>query len=188
MMSVEPQSVTRLLQNWGAGDPDALNTLMPLLYDQLRKVASRCLRSEHSDHSLQPTALVNEAYLRLVDTELSLQDRLHFYTIAARVMRQILVDHARAGKRQKRGGGIQQVTLNEELLPESKVSWDVIEVDDALKGLAARDQRKSDVIELLFFGGLTYDETAEVLQVSPATIHRELKLAKAYLHRELSRH
>jgi RNA polymerase sigma factor (TIGR02999 family) len=187
-MSVESLSVTQLLQKWGGGDSEALNTLLPLIYDQLRKVASRCLRSEQQDHVLQPTALVNEAYLRLVDAELSLHDRCHFYAIAARVMRQILVDHARAGNRQKRGGGIQRVTLNEELLPDSKVAWDVIAVDDALKGLAAKDQRKSDVIELLFFGGLTYDETAEVLQVSAATVHRELKLAKAYLHRELTRH
>ncbi len=186
-MSVDPPSITRLLEKWGDGDPKALDTLMPLLYNQLRKVASNCLRSEQPDHILQPTALVNEAYLRLVDTELSFQDRLHFFAIAARVMRQILVDHARAAKSQKRGGGIRQITLKEELLPDSKVAWDVIEVDDALKGLAQRDQRKSDVVELLFFGGLTYNETAKVLQVSPATIHRELKMAKAYLHRELSR-
>jgi RNA polymerase sigma factor (TIGR02999 family) len=184
-MAADHCSVTRLLQDWSGGNKQALDELMPLIYDQLHKLAVRCLNSERAGHTLQATALVNEAYLRLVDSDVTFQDRLHFYAIAARLLRRILVDHARTQKRQKRGGGADKITLNEAILPATERPWDIVELDDAIKRLAAHDQRKSEVIELLFFGGLTYDEAAAVLDISPATVHRELKMAKAWLHREL---
>jgi RNA polymerase sigma factor (TIGR02999 family) len=185
-MPADERSITRLLQDWSGGDKQALDTLMPLIYDQLRKIASSCLRAEAGNHTLQPTALVNEAYLRLVNAEIPVQDRLHFYKIAARMLRRILVDHARAAKRKKRGDGIDKVTLNEELFANPQPAWDILVLDMAMANLALHDQRKCDVIELLFFGGLTYDEVASALDISPATVHRELKMAKAYLQRELA--
>lgn len=184
-MTGSQRSVTRLLQDWSGGKKEALDELMPLIYDPLRKLALRCLQSEHAGHTLQATALVNEAYLRLVDSDVSFQDRVHFYAIAARLLRRILVDHARSHNRQKRGGGAAKITLDEAVLPGSQTPWSIVELDDAITRLAAHDQRKSEVIELLFFGGLTYDEAAAVLNISPATVHRELKMAKAWLHREL---
>ena len=184
-MTAGQRSVTRLLQDWGAGNKEALDELMPLVYDQLHKLALHCLQSERSGHTLQATALVSEAYLRLVDSDVSFQDRVHFYAIAARVLRRILVDHARSHNRQKRGGGAPKITLEDARLPASETPTGIIELDDALTRLATHDQRKSEVVELLFFGGLTYDEAAAVLNVSPATVHRELRMAKAWLHREL---
>lgn len=177
-MTAGERSVTRLLQDWGAGNKEALDELMPLVYDQLHRLALHCLQSERS-------GLVGEAYLRLVDSDVSFQDRVHFYAIAARVLRRILVDHARSHNRQKRGGGAPKVTLEDARLPAAEPPWGIIELDDALTRLATHDQRKSEVIELLFFGGLTYDEAAAALNISPATVHRELRMAKAWLHREL---
>jgi RNA polymerase sigma factor (TIGR02999 family) len=179
------QSVTALLQRWGDGDKLALDELMPVVYDQLRKVAARCLRAERPDHTLRATALVHEAYLRLVDADVDWQDRVHFFAVSARLLRRILVDHAKASHRKKRGGGAETIPLDEALHVGPQSSKGVLELDAALRLLAAHDQRKSEIVELLCFGGLTYDETAIALKISPATVHRELKMAKAWLHREL---
>jgi RNA polymerase sigma factor (TIGR02999 family) len=180
-------SITQLLRQWGSGDKEALDHLMPVVYDQLHQLAARSLRREHPNHSLAATALVNEAYLRLVDANVAWQDRVHFFAVSARLLRRILVDYARAGHRQKRGGNAEMVPLEEAIVvgPESLAG--LLELDTALKSLAAQDPRKSEIVELLCFGGLTYDETAAALNISPATVHRELKLARAWLHRELSR-
>ncbi len=159
---------------------------MPVVYEQLRKLAARCLRAERPDHTLRATALVHEAYLRLVDADVAWQDRVHFFAVSARLLRRILVDHAKANHRQKRGGGAEKVTLDEALLVGPQSTGGIVELDEALQRLAAHDQRKSELIELLCFGGLTYDEAATALKISPATVHRELKLAKAWLHRELT--
>jgi RNA polymerase sigma factor (TIGR02999 family) len=185
-MPPDQQLVTRLLREWGAGDKQALNQLMPLVYDQLRSLAARCLASERPGHTLRATALVNEAYLRLADSDLTFNDRVHFYAVSARLLRHILVDHARAENRQKRGAGAEKLSLDEAVMVGPAAPAGLLELDEALGRLAARDQRKSDVIELLFFGGLTYEETAAALDISPATVHRELRMAKAWLHRELA--
>jgi RNA polymerase sigma factor (TIGR02999 family) len=184
--SSDRQLVTRLLQEWGGGNKAALDELMPVVYEQLRKLASRCLRAERPDHTLRATALVNEAYLRLVDADIAWQDRVHFFAVSARLLRRILVDHAKANHRKKRGGGAEKVTLDEALLVGPQATAGIVELDEALQRLAAHDQRKSELIELLCFGGLTYDEAATALKISPATVHRELKMAKAWLHRELT--
>ena len=181
------QLVTQLLQQWGSGNKEALEQLMPLVYDQLRKLASNCLRSERPDHTLRATALVHEAYLRLVDADVKWQDRVHFYAVSARVLRRILVDHAKSRKRQKRGGEFQQVTFEEAVAVGPETDRGILELDEALQRLALQDQRKSELVELLFFGGLTYDEAAAALNISATTVHRELTLAKAWLQLELSR-
>jgi RNA polymerase sigma factor (TIGR02999 family) len=180
------QLVTQLLQQWSGGNKQALDELMPLVYEQLRKLASNCLRSEHPDHTLPATALVNEAYMRLVSANVTWQDRVHFFAVSARMLRRILVDHAKSHNRQKRGGEFQKITLDEAVFVGPQADRGIVEVDEALNRLAAHDQRKSELIELLFFGGMTYDEAAAALKISPATVHRELTLAKAWLYRELS--
>lgn len=177
--------MTKLLRQWSAGSKEALNELMPLVYDQLRRLASRCLASERPGHTLRATALVNEAYLRLVDSGVDFQDRVHFFAVAARLLRQILVDHARTHNRQKRGAGAQNLTLDEAILVAPDQPG-LVELDEALQRLAANDQRKSEVVELVYFGGLTYDETAAAMGISPATVHRELRMAKAWLQTELA--
>jgi RNA polymerase sigma-70 factor, ECF subfamily len=182
----ERQLVTRLLKEWGAGNKAALDELMPVVYEQLRKLASICLRSERPEHTLRATALVHEAYLRLVDADVDWQDRVHFFAVSARLLRRILVDHAKANRRQKRGGGAETISLDEAVMIGPQTAGGIVELDTALQRLAAHDQRKSDIIELLCFGGLTYDEAASSLNISPATVHRELKMAKAWLHRELT--
>jgi RNA polymerase sigma factor (TIGR02999 family) len=181
------QLVTQLLQQWGAGDKQALDQLMPIVYDQLHKLASNCLRSERPDHTLRATALVHEAYLRLVQADVDWQDRVHFYAVSARILRRILVDHAKSRNRHKRGGEYQQIPLEEAVVVGPEADRGMVELDEALQRLASQDRRKSDLIELLFFGGLTYDEAAAALKISPATVHRELTLAKAWLNLELSR-
>lgn len=181
------QLVTQLLQQWGAGDRQALDQLMPIVYDQLHKLASNCLRSERPDHTLRATALVHEAYLKLVQADVDWQDRVHFYAVSARILRRILVDHAKSRNRHKRGGEYQQIPLEEAVLVGPEADRGMVELDEALQRLASQDRRKSDLIELLFFGGLTYDEAAAALKISPATVHRELTLAKAWLNLELSR-
>jgi RNA polymerase sigma factor (TIGR02999 family) len=185
-MAPEQQLVTQLLKQWGAGSKQALDQLMPLVYEQLRTLAARCLASERPDHTLRATDLVNEAYMRLVHSEPDFHNRVHFFAVAARLLRHILVDHARAQNRQKRGAGAQAITLDEALIVGPSPPAGILELDDALERLAVQDKRKSEVVELLFFGGLTYEETAAALHISPATVHRELKLAKAWLHRELA--
>jgi len=186
-MEVSPdrQLVTQLLQQWSGGNKQALDELMPVVYEQLHRLAANCLRSERPDHTLRATALVNEAYLRLVDANVTWQDRVHFFAVSARLLRRILVDHAKSHNRQKRGGEFQKVPLDEAVVVGPQADKGLVELDEALNRLASQDQRKSDLIELLFFGGLTYDEAAAALQVSPATVHRELTLAKAFLYREL---
>ena len=181
------QLVTQLLQQWGAGDKQALDQLMPIVYDQLHKIASNCLRSERPDHTLRATALVHEAYLRLVQADVNWQDRVHFYAVSARILRRILVDHAKSCNRNKRGGEYQKIPLEEAILVGPEADRGIVELDEALQRLATQDRRKSELIELLFFGGLTYDEAATALKISPATVHRELTLAKAWLNLELSR-
>jgi RNA polymerase sigma-70 factor, ECF subfamily len=182
----ERQLVTRLLKEWGSGNKAALDELMPLVYQQLRKLASICLSSERPDHTLRATALVHEAYLRLVDADVAWQDRVHFFAVSARLLRRILVDHARAHHRQKRGGGVETISLDEAVMIGPQTAGEIVALDEALQCLAAHDRRKSEIIELLSFGGLTYDETATALKISPATVDRELRMAKAWLRRELT--
>jgi RNA polymerase sigma factor (TIGR02999 family) len=181
-----PPDVTRLLLDWSNGQPDARDRLVPLVYDELRSLAARSLSRERSDHTLQATALVNEVYLKLVDQRVvRWRDRAHFFAVAAAVMRRILVDHARRVRAAKRGSGMATLPLDEDavLAPESAV--DLVALHDALDRLAAIDARQSQIVELRFFGGLTIDEAAEVLRVSPATVKSDWTLARAWLYREL---
>jgi RNA polymerase sigma factor (TIGR02999 family) len=181
----QDRPVTQLLLQWRAGSQEALDELMPMVYSQLRVLASRLMSSERPGHTMRATALVNEAYLRLVDAEVTWQDRAHFFALSARLMRRILVDHAKANNRQKRGAGAARVTLDEGIMVSAGREAGLMELDEALHKLAEFDQRKAELIELLYFGGLTYEEAAEVLKISPATVHRELKMAKAWLFNEL---
>ena len=181
-----PGAVTELLRAWGDGDDGALERLTPLVEAELRRLARGYMRRERRDHTLQATALVNEAFLRLTDARrVRWQDRAHFLGISARLMRRVLVDHARSRGYRKRGGGAERVTLNEGLVPSPEPAVDVVALDGALQALAAVDVRKSRVIELRFFGGLSVEETAEVLHVSPDTVKRDWRLAKLWLLREL---
>jgi len=183
----EPQEVTRLLLAWNQGDESALEKLVPQVYQELRRLAKRQMRGEHPDHTLQTTALINEAYLRLVDLRnIQWQNRAHFFALCARLMRRILVDFARSRHYAKRGGGAHPVSLDRSLVVSPAHSTDLVAVDDALKALTKVDARKAQVVELRFFGGLTVEETAEVLKVSPETVQRDWKLAKAWLLRELT--
>lgn len=178
--------VTRLLQAWRSGDDEALGRLMPIVEGELRRIARRCMRGERAGHSLQATALVNEAYLRLVDAQrVHWQDRSHFLAMSARLMRRILVDHARARRYQKRGGEAQRVTLVDDLGGSDERPHDLVALDDALEALTRLDKRRGQLVELRFFGGLTVEETAHVLGVSADTVSRDWKLAKAWLMREL---
>jgi RNA polymerase sigma factor (TIGR02999 family) len=179
------ESITSYLRALSAGDKEALDQLMPLVYDQLHRLAAKCLRAERPNHTLRATALVNEAYLRLVGANVDWQDRVHFFAISAKILRRILVDHAKANRSQKRGGGAEKVQFDEAVMVGPQSESGIIELDLALQRLAEHDRRKSEIVELLCFGGLTYDETAAALKISPATVHRELKMAKAFLYREL---
>lgn len=175
-----------LLKQLRGGDQTAFEALMPVVYEQLRKLAAQCLSSERRDQTLPATALVHEAYLRLVNTDIDWQNRAHFYAIAARMMRRILVDHARSKKREKRGGGATPVSFEDALFVGSEPPEGILELDIALSRLAERDQRKSRIVEMVFFGGLTLEEASAVLGTSLATAHRELKMAKAWLYVELA--
>jgi RNA polymerase sigma factor (TIGR02999 family) len=171
---------------WGRGDDQAFERLVPELYRELRRIAGRCMAGERAGHSLQATALVNEAYMRLIDVRrVNWQDRAHFLAMAARLMRRVLVDHARSKGYQKRGGDAVRVTFIEELPVTADPGRDLIALDDALQALAQIDERKSRVIELRFFGGLSVEETATILKVSPDTVMRDWRLAKAWLTREM---
>lgn len=180
--------VTELLIRWRGGDRNALDALIPLVYEELRRLAQHYLQQERSDHTLQSTALVHEAYVRLVRQDLpQWQNRAHFFGVAAQLMRQILVDHARHRQAAKRGGDACRVTLDEGLLQARETEIDVILLDDALKGLAALDPQQSRIVELRFFAGLTIDDTSEVMGISPATVSRDWTSARAWLYREISR-
>lgn len=185
-MRPELQPVTLLLKQLREGDQAAFEALIPLVYEQLRKQAAQCLSSERRDHTLPATALVHEAYLRLVNTDIDWQNRVHFYAIAARMMRRILVDHAKTKKREKRGGGASPVAFEDALVVGSEAPEGILELDEALSRLATRDERKSRIVEMVFFAGLTLEEASAVLGTSVATAHRELKMAKAWLYLELS--
>ena len=175
-----------LLLRWGRGDEGAREQLIPLVHEELRQIARRCMAGERVGHSLQATALVNEAYVRLVDGKaVAWQDRAHFLAVSARVMRRILVDHARARHAQKRGGDGARVTFDEALVVTDEPRRDFVALDAALEALAAFDDRKSRVVELRFFGGLSVEETAAVLHVSPDTVMRDWRLAKAWLQGEM---
>ena len=179
--------VTELLLAWGTGDRAALDELVPIIHEELRRLARHQMRGERDNHTLQTTALVNEAFLRLVDLRrIRWQDRAHFLALSARLMRRILVDHARSRSYQKRGGGAANVTLDESLVAFPERSVDLVALDDALEDLARVDARKSQVVELRFFGGLSVEETAEALKVSPETVTRDWRLAKVWLLREIS--
>ena len=177
-----------MLLRWRHGDADALDRLVPIVEYELHLIAQRCMAGERAGHSLQATALVNEAFVRLIDGKaIAWQDRAHFFAVAARVMRRILVDHARARQYQKRGGRLARVSFDEALVVSSDVGQEFVALDDALAVLAAFDERKSRVIELRFFGGLTIEETAAALNVSVDTVMRDWRLAKAWLQREMRR-
>jgi len=183
----QPREVTQLLLAWNDGDERALEKLVPLVYEELRRLARRRMRLERPDHTLQTTALINEAYVRLVDVHnVHWQNRAHFFALCARLMRRILVDYARGRRYAKRGGGAQPISLDQSVPVAPERSPDLVAVDDALHALAEVDARKAQVVELRFFGGLTAEETAEVLKVSPETVRRDWKLAKVWLLRELS--
>ena len=180
--------VTALLIEWRSGDTGAVERLLPLVHAELRRLAKRHMAGERPDHVLQATALVNEVCMRLVDIRrVQWQDRAHFFAMAARLMRRVLVDFARARKNQKRGGELRRVTFDQDLPVASGTPDDLIAIDDALRALAAQYERKSQVVELRFFGGLGVEETAEVLKISAETVMRDWKFAKNWLLRELSR-
>ena len=187
MVETPAHDVTQLLQAWSEGDERALDKLMPLVYRELHRLAQRYMAHERPGHTLQATALVNEAYLRLVDAgKVNFQNRAHFFAVSAQLMRRILVEFARRHGSQKRGGEVQRVSLEESLVVYGEPGADLVALDDALQALAAIDARRSRVVELRFFGGLSVEETAEVLRVSPETVMHDWKLAKAWLLRAMS--
>jgi RNA polymerase sigma-70 factor (ECF subfamily) len=180
--------VTNLLVAWGQGDEAAFERLIPLVHAELRRIARRHMGHERNGHTLQPTALVNEAYLKLIDAQhVQWQDRAHFFAMSSRLMRRVLVDAARARGYQKRGGGAHQVTLDERRVGAKEQAADVVALDDALTALAAIDERKSQVVEMRYFGGLSIEETAEALGVSVRTVKRDWTMAKLWLLRELKK-
>jgi len=187
-MEASAHEITRLLQAWGEGEQSALERLIPLVYQELHRLARHYMAGERSGHTLQTTALLNEAYLRLVDSpKLGWQNRAHFFAVSAQVMRRILVDWARSRQALKRGGEAKPLELEEALVVADAPGPDLVALDDALKALAALDPRKCEVVEMRFFGGLSVEETAEVLKVSPETVMRDWKFAKSWLRRELSK-
>jgi RNA polymerase sigma factor (TIGR02999 family) len=183
---VSQQRVTELLEQWSHGDDAALGELTPLVYDELRRLAHHHMGGQRPDHTLQTTALVNEAYLRLADqTNPRWQNRAHFFAVAARAMRQILVSYARSQRSQKRGGGAVKVELDEAAVISLEQSQEIVDLHEALDRLAALDSRKAQVVELKYFGGLNYDEIAEVLRIARATVRRDWEFAKVWLYTEL---
>jgi RNA polymerase sigma factor (TIGR02999 family) len=187
MSSTSSQTVTQLLVRWKTGDNSALEVLLPLVYDELRKLARHYLAAERPGHTLQSTALVHEAYLRLVgQSPGGIENRAHFFGVAARLMRQILVDHARARQASKRGAGL-IVTIDESANLLKNQPLDIVALDDALTELARLDERQTRIVELRFFGGLSVEDTARVLDISPATVKRSWMAARLWLYRELSR-
>jgi RNA polymerase sigma factor (TIGR02999 family) len=188
MSETSTQQVTRLLRDWSNGDQSALDRLTPLVYSELRRLAGRYLRKERPDHTLQSTALVHEAFIRLVDQrDVKWQNRAHFFGVAAQMIRRILVDHARGRHASKRGSGAPKLSLDEALATPERKDLDLIALDDALNSLAKIDPQQARIVELRFFTGLTVEETAEVLGISPATVKRDWVTAKAWLYRDISR-
>ena len=186
-MSDSTSEVTRMLLAWSAGEPGAEDGLFPLVYDELKRIARRYLRREREGHTLQPTALVNEAYLRLVDqTRVTWQNRAQFYGVAATMMRRILVNHARALAAEKRGGATRRLSLSDVEISPADTAAELLALDEALERLHRHDPRKSRVVELLYFGGLENAEVAEVLGVSEKTVRRDWQMARSWLYRELS--
>ena len=185
-LSVSPHRVTQLLAEWSHGDNAALVELTPLVYEELRRLAHHFMEGQRPDHTLQTTALVNEAYMRLADqTKPSWQNRAHFFAVAARAMRQILVNYAKSNRAQKRGGGALKVELDEVAIISPEESKEIVDLHEALERLAALNSRKAQVVELKYFGGLNYDEMAEVLKISPVTVRRDWEFAKLWLYTEL---
>jgi RNA polymerase sigma-70 factor (ECF subfamily) len=180
--------VTQLLNQWGAGDPSALDRLLPLVYRELHKMAKRYMRRQDSQHTLQTTAVINEAYLKMAGgAEQNWESRAHFFGVAAKAMRHVLVDHARSGRSAKRGGDVAAVTLDECVAVTGLRPAELVALDDALSGLAQRHPRKGRVVELRYFGGLSVEETANVLNISAETVARDWRFARAFLRRELTR-
>ena len=188
-MEENSQQITQLLKQWSNGDAEVLDDLMLLVYSELRRQASGYLRRERSNHTLQPTALINEAYLKLIDQrDVKWQNRSHFFAIAAQAMRRILVDYARERKREKRGGAAENLPIEEALtIVSQEKSVDLVALDEALNKLSRFDQRQAKVVELRYFSGLSIDETAEVLNVSNVTVRRDWNMAKAWLHQEITK-
>jgi RNA polymerase sigma factor (TIGR02999 family) len=188
-MAEHSQNVTVLLAKWGQGDREALDALTPLVYNELRKLAKSYLRRERADHTLEGTALVHEAYLRLIDQrEVEWRNRNHFFALAAELIRRILVDHARARIAAKRGGNNIKLSLDEAITPVDEKDLDLLALNDALDALARNDLQQSRIVELRYFAGLTIEETADVLQISTATVKRDWVMAKTFLKREILRH
>jgi RNA polymerase sigma-70 factor (ECF subfamily) len=188
MNSPDTENITQLLIEVTNRNSAAVDVLLPLIYDELRKLAANYLRRERSDHTLEPTALVHEAYLRMVDqTQVNWQNRAHFFGVAAQMMRRILVDHARAHNAEKRGQDFQKLSLDENVDKSVERSSELIALDDALRALAEMDEQKGRIVELRFFGGLSIDETAEVLGVSAPTVKRQWRMAKAWLYGQVQK-
>lgn len=186
LLSDSPKPVTELLLNWSRGDLEAREALMPLVYDELRRLAASCLRRERPDHTLQPTALVNEAYLRLVEERnVSWQSKSHFFGVSAKLMRRILVDHARGHLAEKRGSGMPKVGLTEAIAMSKERPAELLVLDESLTRLAELDPQQARIVELRIFAGLTVEETSQLLNISPATVKRDWSVAKAWLLREV---
>ena len=185
-MAGDPK-ITQLLNDWGSGDKAAEDALAPLIYDELQVMARRLFRSEKSAHTLQPTALVHEAFVKLVDVEVTWQDRAHFFSLAARMMRRLLVNHANARNAAKRGGNAVKVTLNEAAISGSSTDADLLDLEEALLSLAELDRRKAQLVELQYFGGLSFKEMEEVTGLSSSTVDRELRMARAWLKDQLGK-
>lgn len=180
------QDITSLLVSWQQGDDHALTELSEQVYNELRHLAGKYMHGERPGHTLQATALVNEAFVRLTNVNINYKDRNHFFSLAGRMMRRILVDHARSLKRDKRGAGAQQLTLHESVIQNNDSPQDLLDLHEALESLAQFDNRKAQILELQFFAGLTIKEIAEVIDISSRTVERDIQFAKAWLHRELS--
>lgn len=186
-MNVGDSNVTNLLDAWSGGDEAALEKLMPLVYDELHRMAKRYMNSQPSGHTLQTTALIHEAYLKLAaGKEKQFANRAHFFAVAANAMRHILVDHSRRRQRDKRGGAMEKISLDDAPVLSLERASEIVALDDALENLFAQDERKGKVVELRYFGGLSVEETAEVLKISPETVMRDWRFAKIWLLRELS--
>jgi|SRR5579883_510748 len=186
-MSAQSTPITSLLHAWREGDDSARDAVMAIVYEQLRTLAGRVLQSENSGHTLQPTAIVHEAYLRLVKTDIPWEDRIHFFSLAARLMRRILVDHARTKHRVKRGGGMAVLPFEDSLQVATDDPTPLLELDAALDRLAEFDARKARIVELFYYGGLTQEEIGAATELSPSTVLRELKMARAWLQNQLTR-